>query len=133
MKPDKTIVGAILIVDDHPDLRLILRQVLEGEGYECMEANDGKMALQMLEEDPSISLVITDFNMPRMNGLQLLAHMSQHPLLLRIPTLFVTAEYSVDLCLNAIQYGANHILFKPYDFTKLRRCVHTLLAPLQVA
>lgn len=123
----------ILIVDDQPDLRLILRQVLEDEGYDCLEAGDGNMALQMLNEYLSISLVVTDFNMPRMDGLQLLARMAAHPLLLSIPTLFVTAEHSVDLCMKALEAGANHVLFKPYDFTKLRRCVHALLAQFQVA
>ena len=123
----------VLIVDDQPALRCILRQVLETEGYDCLEASDGNMALQMLTKSPSISLVVTDFNMPRMDGLQLLACMAAHPLLSSLPTLFVTAEYSVDLCMKAVQAGANHVLFKPYDFTKLKRCVHALLAPIQAA
>ena len=123
----------ILIVDDQPDLRLILRQVLEDEGYDCLEASDGNMALQMLNEYPSISLVVTDFNMPRMDGLQLLARMAAHPLLLSIPTLFVTAEHSAALRLKALQVGASRVLFKPYDFRELQECVHTLLAQLQVA
>lgn len=123
----------ILIVEDQQDLRSIMRQVLGGTGFEFLEAGDGAIALQLLIEHPFIALVLTDFQMPRMNGLELLNHMKTYPLLRRIPVVVVTADYSPGLRSKALKAGANQVLFKPYDFEELKSCVHTLLAPLQVA
>ena len=124
-------MGTILIIDDEPELRFLLRQVLEHEGYECLEAGDGNMALQMLKGYPSISLMVTDFNMPGMDGLQLLARKAADPLLWNIPTIFMTAEHSLDLCMKAIQAGAIQVLFKPYDIFDLKSCIRRVLEPLQ--
>ena len=123
----------ILIVDDQPDLRVLLRLALENAGFECLEAGDGEMALRMLSTYRSIDLVITDFQMPRMNGLQLLTHMTAHPTLRSLPTIFITAQHSADLRLNAFEAGAHQVLFKPYNITELKNCVHMLLASLQTA
>ena len=123
----------ILIVEDQPDVRLLLRQVLEETGFDCLEASDGEAALQVLINCPSIALVVTDFQMPRMNGLQLLACMKTHPSLRNIPTIFITAENSISLQTKALQAGAHQVLFKPLNFLELQDCIHTLLAPLQSA
>ncbi len=123
----------ILIVDDEPHLRAILRQVLENEGLECVEASDGDLALRILFDHPSIALVVTDFQMPRMNGLQLLTRMTTHPTLWNIPSIFVTAQHSADLRREAFRAGAHRVLFKPYNFTDLKACVYGLLRSLQAA
>ena len=122
--------NTILIVDDQPELRSILRQVLEDVEFECLEAGDGDIAFEMLRDRPSIDLVVIDFKMPRMNGLQLLTSMNAHPVLMSVPTVFITAEHSESLRTQAIQSGANHVLFKPFDLKEFKSCVHSLVASL---
>ena len=70
----------LLIVEDDPDHRLILRTMFEAEGYQCEEAMDGQGALSILSTD-QVGLVLTDLNMPRMNGIQFLTELRQDPLL----------------------------------------------------
>ncbi len=123
----------ILIVEDQPNVRLLLRLVLEEAGFDCLEANDGEEALQILINCPTIALLVTDFQMPRMNGLQLLNYMKTHPSFRNIPTIFVTAENSLSLQTKALQAGAHQVLFKPLNILELQDCIHTLLAPLQSA
>jgi len=123
----------ILIVDDQPELRVFLRLVLEEEGFQCLEANDGEMAIQMLTDDSSVDLVVTDFQMPRMHGLQLLNQLMTHPALKKIPKIFITGENSIHLRHKAFQAGASLVLFKPLDVMALRACIQRLLRPRQAA
>ncbi len=125
-------MDTILIVDDQPDLRSILRQVLEDAEFECVEASDGDMALEILRDRPSIDLVVIDFKMPRMNGLKLLESMKAHPVLRNVQTIFITAEHSDDLRTRAIQTGADQVLFKPFDLKEFKGCIHRLLPALHV-
>ena len=122
----------ILIVDDEPDLRFILRQVLENDGFECLEARDGEHALEVLANHPNIALVLTDFQMPRMNGLQLLADLTAHPVLRGIPTIMVTSDYSPALFNQASLTGVKQVLYKPYVFSEINCAIHTLLNSRQV-
>ncbi|MEX0830241.1 MAG: response regulator [Nitrospirales bacterium] len=123
----------ILIVDDQPELRLLLRIVLEDEGFLCLEASDGEMAIQLLTDHSPVDLVVTDFQMPRMHGLQLLNRLMTHPVLRNIPKIFMTAENSLQLRLKAFQSGANLVLFKPLDIMALRACVQRLFTPRRAA
>jgi CheY-like chemotaxis protein len=127
------VMKTILIVDDQPELRLMLRIVLEDEGFECLEASDGEMAIQLLTDHSPVDLVVTDFQMPRMHGLQLLNQLMTHPVLRKIPKIFITAENSLHLRHKAFQAGANLVLFKPLDAMALRACVQRLLTPRQAA
>ncbi len=121
----------ILIVDDQPELRFVLRLVLEEEGFDCLEASDGEMAIQMLTDHSSVDLVITDFQMPRMHGLQLLNQLMTHPVLWNIPKIFITGENSIPLRHKALQAGASLVFFKPLDVIALRGSVQRLLRPHQ--
>ncbi len=123
----------ILIVDDQPELRMILRLILEDEGFECLEANDGEMVIQVLTDHSPVHLVVTDFQMPRLHGLQLLNQLMTHPVLRKIPKIFITAENSIQLRHKAFQSGANLVLFKPLDVMALRACVQRLLTPRRAA
>ncbi len=70
----------ILVVDDEPDIRLIIRMVLERQGYSVLEASNGQSALDLLESQgqAAVSCVITDYLMPHMNGLQLCDELRKH-------------------------------------------------------
>ena len=123
----------VLIVDDEPDLRYLLREYLKNEGYDCLEASNGQSAFQVMNDHGAIDLILTDFHMPGMNGLELLRSMKWHPIHCHIPAILITAERSIDICTQAVQAGARNVLFKPYDIIDLMCCVNGLLRPCQVA
>jgi len=108
----------LLIVDDDPDHRLILRTRLEEKGYGCEEAEDGGIALSKLKKD-RIALVLTDLKMPRMNGLQLIDQMKRLSLLQIIPAILVTSQSMNEMSSKAYKLGARAVISKPYDFSKL--------------
>jgi CheY-like chemotaxis protein len=70
----------ILVVDDEPDVRLFMRMILEKHGYHVLEASNGQIALDLLESQgpDGVSCVITDYLMPRMNGLELCDELRKH-------------------------------------------------------
>ncbi len=108
----------ILLVDDNPDHRLIVRTLLESCDYLCNEAEDGVIALQMLERIP-IDLVLTDLNMPRMDGLQLIESIATHTMFYAIPIILVTSQIPN---IRPSFWENSHvvaILPKPYDRTNL--------------
>jgi CheY-like chemotaxis protein len=108
----------LLIVDDDPDHRLILRTVFEAKGYGCEEAEDGGVALSKLETD-QMALVLTDLNMPGMNGLELIDQMGRLALLQNTPAILMTIQSMEDMSSEAYKTGARAIISKPYDFSKL--------------
>ena len=63
--------GKILVVDDSEEIRFLVAALLHSIGHQTVEAADGCQALEVLEADPQIRVVITDYNMPRMDGLEL--------------------------------------------------------------
>jgi CheY-like chemotaxis protein len=108
----------LLIVDDDPDHRLILRTMFEAKGYGCEEAEDGGVALSKLETD-QMDLVLTDLNMPGMNGLELIDQMGRLALLQNTPAILMTIQSMEDMSSEAYKTGARAIISKPYDFSKL--------------
>jgi type II secretory ATPase GspE/PulE/Tfp pilus assembly ATPase PilB-like protein/ActR/RegA family two-component response regulator len=116
-----------LVVDDDADARLLVRNLLEGDGYLVEEANDGHAALDILKADPEYSLVILDLLMPGMNGRELLNHIrgsvdtAAVPVLIRTGT--GTEKDEVDL-LNA---GADDFVPKAADSTRLMARVRAVM------
>lgn len=112
------VMKRLLIVDDDPDHRLILRTRFEAKGYECEEAEDGGVALSKLKKD-QMALVLTELNMPRMNGLQLIDQMGRLSLLKTTPAILVTTQSLDEMAKEAYKIGARAEISKPYDFSKL--------------
>ena len=108
----------LLIVDDDPDHRLILRTMFEAKGYGCEEAEDGGAALSKLGAD-QVDLVLTDLGMPGMNGLQLIDQMGRASLLKRTPAILVTSQSMEGMSSEAFKAGARAVISKPYDLSKL--------------
>lgn len=109
----------ILVVDDFATMRRIIRNILRQGGYKnIVEADDGTTALPKLRTD-TIDLVIADWNMPRMTGLDLLKAMRSDKALKDIPFLMVTAEARKDNIIEAIQCGASSYLVKPFTVEML--------------
>jgi two-component system, chemotaxis family, chemotaxis protein CheY len=104
-----------LIVDDSKAIRIILGRILRELGYEVCEAVDGKDALKVIEsEKTAVQLVLADWNMPEMNGLDLVKHLRQNPELASLKVIMVTTETEVDHIVSALEAGANEYVMKPF-------------------
>jgi len=102
-------------------MRLLVRQMLRSLGIELiMEANDGSTALQMLREN-KVDLVLSDWNMIPMSGLQLLMAMREDPDTRRLPFIMITGEHSAEHVVRARQAGVNGYLVKPFGMDLLNK------------
>ena len=108
----------ILAVDDSPSMRKMVSFTLTGAGYQVVEAVDGVDAFEKAQSQ-SFDLVLTDQNMPRLDGLGLTRKLRDHPLFKTTPILMLTTEFS-DLMKQAGRAaGATGWLVKPFDPTRL--------------
>jgi CheY-like chemotaxis protein len=115
---------SILVVDDEPDVADLFRQRFRREArdgtYVMHFANSGEAALQQLTDgiEPTLIMILSDINMPRMDGLQLLRHVKeQRP---DIPVMMVTAYGDDERRRKASELGAAEFLPKPVDFDRLK-------------
>ncbi len=108
----------ILLVDDNASHRMSLRDLLEAEGFLCEESEDGEEAEEKLVSD-SFDLVITDLNMPGVNGFDLLMAMAEDDMLQTTPVMVITGNLNEDIRKDVLGYGAAAVLFKPYQPTDL--------------
>lgn len=111
----------ILIVDDEADLEMLMRQrfrkKIKDNEYELLFATNGQVALQMIEENPDIDLVLSDINMPVMDGLTFLSHLGNtNPV---VKAVMVSAYGDMANIRTAMNRGAFDFLVKPIDFTDL--------------
>ena len=112
MPADKNI--KILIVDDSFTMRRFNKNILTKLGFEnLLEAQDGTTAIEMLQKE-TIDLIISDWNMPNMNGLELLKHIRADVKLAHIPFVMVTAEAQQDNILDAIRAKVSQYIVKPF-------------------
>ncbi|NMG43717.1 chemotaxis protein CheY [Aromatoleum toluvorans] len=103
-----------LVVDDFSTMRRIVRNLLKELGFTNVEeAEDGAVALQKLNSAP-FDFVVTDWNMPNMDGLTLLQTIRQTPHLRHLPVLMVTAEAKKENIIAAAQAGASGYIVKPF-------------------
>ncbi len=121
--PDET---RVLIVDDNRLDRELLRLQLEQDGYETEQMIDGQEAWEALEANPArYDVVLLDRSMPRLDGLQLMARLKEHPRLRMLPVILQTALAGREQILEGIRAGAYYYLTKPWDKTELLRVVET--------
>ena len=104
----------ILIVDDDSDIRLILRSALESYGYHCDEASNGLEALEKIEAE-EFALILLDYSMPVMNGLEVIRRLGQASGSSRPQIVMMTAHSGHDLRVQALDAGATAVLSKPFD------------------
>lgn len=101
-----------VIVDDSRALRMILARIIRELGYEVGEAGNGREALNVIGND--VNLILTDWNMPEMNGLELVKQLRQNPALSSVPIVMVTTETEVPQMAAALEAGANEYVMKPF-------------------
>lgn len=118
----------ILIVDDSPTMRRIIKNTLERLGHkDSVEAGNGKEALQQLKEHP-INFIVTDWNMPEMNGLEFVTELRSTPEYENLPILMITTRGMKDDVLQAVQAGVNNYVVKPFTPETLEQKISKLLA-----
>ncbi|MBW7860546.1 MAG: chemotaxis response regulator CheY [Rhodocyclaceae bacterium] len=104
----------ILVVDDFSTMRRIVRNLLKELGFTNVdEAEDGAVALQKLQGG-DFEFVVTDWNMPNMDGLTLLQSIRKTPALKHLPVLMITAEAKKENIIAAAQAGASGYIVKPF-------------------
>ncbi|MCP3939899.1 MAG: response regulator [Desulfobacteraceae bacterium] len=120
---------SILIVDDSLPMRGVLKKTFRAAGYggaSFLEAEDGQQALEMLKGN-WIDIVITDFNMPIMNGLEMIQKMKEHDLFKNIPVVVVTTEGSQEKIDEFIEQGASGYIKKPFTPEQIKELLIQLL------
>ena len=116
-----------LIVDDFSTMRRIVRNLLKESGFsDADEAEDGVVALHKLRNS-KFDFVVTDINMPKMNGFQLLAEVKSDEKLKHLPVLMVTAEARKEDIVAAAQAGAAGYIVKPFTKATLEEKVNLII------
>jgi len=122
-----------LVVDDFSTMRRIVRNLLKEIGHTNVEeAEDGQVALAKLRAG-AFDFVVSDLNMPNMNGFELLRQVRADPKLKSLPVLLVTAEAKKEDIVTAAQIGASGYIVKPFTKATLEEKLGKILAKLAVA
>jgi two-component system chemotaxis response regulator CheY len=104
----------VLVVDDFATMRRIIKNVLKQIGFSnILEADDGTTALAIIKET-KIDLIISDWNMPKMNGLDLLKTVREEKETKNVPFVMVTAEAQKENVIQAVQAGVSNYIVKPF-------------------
>ena len=119
-----------LVVDDFSTMRRIVRNLLKELGYANVdEAEDGAMALSKLKNE-TFDFVISDWNMPNMDGLEMLKNIRADAAIGKMPVLMVTAEAKRDQIIEAAQAGVNGYVVKPFTKATLEEKVQKIMQKL---
>ncbi|MDH7600873.1 MAG: sigma-54 dependent transcriptional regulator [Armatimonadota bacterium] len=117
--------GTILIVDDEPNIRRVLEAVLAKEGHTVLTAENGRRALEQLQSNARIDVLITDLIMPDINGIELLAEAKKiDP---NTSVLMITAHGTIKSAVEAMKLGALDYLCKPFDLDDVKTLVRNAL------
>ncbi len=117
----------VLIVDDFATMRKVVRNLLKQVGYEdIVEAEDGVMALKALKSQ-KIDVIVSDWNMPNMTGLELLKAVRADADLAKTPFLMVTAEALQDNVVAAVKAGVNNYIVKPFTAEVLNEKIKKIM------
>ena len=118
----------VVVVDDSGMVRSQVRRALTEAGYAVIEAVDGQDALERIRATPGVSMVVSDLNMPRMSGLELLEQLRDVPALRGLPVLILTTEGQPELIHRARSLGAVGWIIKPFKGPQLVAAVQRVVA-----
>jgi two-component system, chemotaxis family, chemotaxis protein CheY len=121
----------VLVVDDQFSVRQMTRLALEKIGVRLIhEAENGQEALLKALAQP-LDLIISDFNMPEMDGMGLLRAVRGHAAIRKLPFILITGRGDKELVVKAAQAGVNNYVVKPFDEATLRQKMEAVLGRLQ--
>jgi len=116
--------GRVLVTDDEPDVRKLVRMVLTKAGYDVVEAEDGAKAIEVLntgENRLMLDVIICDIRMPKVNGMEAIAYFrKEYP---RVPLIVLTGFPDTDMATSLLRQGVTDYLVKPVEAEKLRASV----------
>ena len=127
-KQDKLI--KVLIVDDDPTIRFMVKSILEAEGYLIVAAEDGKQAFEILQQKDfvnDLAFVVLDVMMPGMTGLDVLTRMKLNSAFSSIPVIMLTAESKDSDIIAGYEQGAEYYITKPFTRQQLLFGIQTAL------
>lgn len=120
----------VMVVDDMGVSRGLLVQAIEEMGiWKNLAENDGRAALAKLVADP-VHLVLSDYNMPGMDGLELLAALRQNKSTARIGFILVTGTPTPEIVSKGKALGLNNIIKKPFSTASMKQCIESVVGPL---
>jgi two-component system, chemotaxis family, chemotaxis protein CheY len=120
----------VLVVDDQNSVRQMTRMTLEEIGFRHIhEAENGVKAMETASLQP-LDLIISDFNMPEMDGLGLLRAVRGHPVVRKVPFILLTGRGDKELVVKAAQAGVNNYLIKPFTAAILREKIEQVMGKL---
>jgi two-component system chemotaxis response regulator CheY len=118
----------ILVVDDFSTMRRIVKNILRQLNFvNIIEADDGSTALEVLQRE-KIDLVVSDWNMPKMTGLELLKAVRADDALKHIPFLMVTAEAQQENIIEAVKSGVSNYIVKPFTAETLSQKINQIFS-----
>lgn len=120
----------ILVVDDFANMRMLVHEMLKKIGYDVVEAEDGMMALKALKSQ-KFDVVVSDWNMPKMTGLELLKAVRADAELAKIPFLMITAEALQEHIIAAAQAGVNDYILKPFTAEVLNGKIKKMMGNIE--
>lgn len=116
--------GRVMVVDDEPDIRKVVRMTLEKAKYEVLEAEDGEKAIEVLntgENRLMLDVIICDIRMPKINGAEAISYfLKEYP---RVPLIVLTGFPDTDMATSFLRQGVVDYLVKPVEGEKLKEAV----------
>ncbi len=116
--------GRVMIVDDEPDIRKVVRMTLQKAGYDVVEAEDGQKAIEVIntgENRLMLDVIICDIRMPKINGVEAIAYFrKEYP---RVPVVVLTGFPDVNMATSFLNDGVVDYLVKPVEGEKLKAAV----------
>lgn len=120
-------MATILVVDDNADIVTLLRLMLSTQGHTVMTGRNGREGLDILEQNEAHpDLIISNYYMPLMNGMEFLEHLRAIPDYATIPFIMITAAPSMTWLFRATELGANGFVTKPFRLETLRNAIRSL-------
>ncbi len=118
-----------LVVDDFATMRKIVKNVLRQiDITEVTEAENGRQAFEILKKDPSFQLIVSDWIMPEMTGIEFLKICKEDDAVKNIPFIMVTAEAQKDSVMEAIKNGVDNYIVKPFTPDRLQEAIQKAVA-----
>ncbi len=125
--------GRVLVVDDEPDVRRIVKMTLTKAGYDVIEAEDGEKAIEAINEGENpllLNVIICDIRMPKMNGIEAINYFQQQwP---RVPIIVLTGSLDLEMAIGFLKKNVADYLVKPVDKEKLTSAVAKALAQRKI-
>ncbi len=126
--------GRVLVVDDEPDIRKVVRMTLQKANYDVLEAENGEKAIEIIntgENRLMLDVVICDIRMPKINGIEAIAYFrKEYP---RVPLIVLTGFPDTDMATTLLREGVVDYLVKPVEGEKLRAAVERAMGQRELA